>query len=304
MSNGNFVTQVHEDFSKARMKARLGTLVSTLQFKRSDLLSLYDVKELLKPKAETYVGVRAIPIEKIIGSEGRYRDFSNEFFPKKEMLKGRWQSIDTAHLKYVELPPVSVYKLGDAYFVRDGNHRVSVAKLRGIEFIDASIVELDTEISLEPGMTLEEIKDLVISYERGRFLEEYQISEDDPMADIRFTTPGRYTEMLHHIEVHKYYLNEHQHEEIPFKEAMQSWYKHIYLPIIEEIRNERLLVKCPGRTEGDLYMWILKHREELKGDIGHELPPDEVTRDFTERYSLSFYKRLLLLLKRLFTRRQ
>ena len=185
------MNQSQDNFSKARMRARIGVLLSALQFKRTDLLSLYDVKRLIKPRSETYLGVKAIPIDKIVGSEGRYQDFNLAFLPKKNLLKGRWQSIDQAHMKYVELPPISVYKVGDVYFVRDGNHRVSVAKSRGIEFVDASIVELGTEISPEPGMSMKKIRSMVVEYERKRFLEDYEIPEDSPLHEIWFSVPGR-----------------------------------------------------------------------------------------------------------------
>jgi hypothetical protein len=298
----NYVNQSQDNFAKARMRARIGVILSALQFKRRDLLSLYDVKRLIKPKSEAYLGVKAIPIDKIVGSEGRYQDFNLAFLPKKNLLKGRWQSIDQAHMKYVELPPISVYKVGEVYFVRDGNHRVSVAKSRGIEFVDASIVELGTEISPEPGMSMKRIRSLVVEYERKRFLEDYEIPEDSPLHDIRFSVPGRYTEMLHHIEVHKYFLNEDKEGEIPFAEAADSWYEHIYNPIIEVVRSENMLFRFPERTEGDLYMWILAHREDLKDTPGQDIPADTVAQDLSKRFGTSLYERILAFLKRIFSK--
>lgn len=146
--------QSSEDFTKARARGRMQSLLSTLQWKNSDLLSFYEVTALLKPRHETYLGMKTIPIDKIIGSEGRYHDFTLAFYPKKELLRTRWESVDRAHHQYVNLPPISVYKLGDWYFVRDGNHRVSVAKTQGVAYIDAEVVELDSEIPIEPGMTM------------------------------------------------------------------------------------------------------------------------------------------------------
>jgi hypothetical protein len=284
------------------LKAKIGIILSALQFKRTDLLSLYDVKEMIKPKSESYIGIRAIPIDKIVGSEGRYQDFNLAFLPKKNLLKGRWQSIDQAHMKYVELPPINVYKVGDVYFVRDGNHRVSVARSRDIEFIDASIVELGTEISLEPGMTMKKIRAQVVDYERRRFLSDYKIPKDSALYDIRFSAPGRYTEMLHHIEVHKYFLNEDKEEEIPFLEAADSWYEKIYLPIVEVIRSENLLFRFPERTEGDLYMWILSHREELQGTVGKKVHADDAAQDLSQRYGISLPRRIFAFVKKIFSK--
>ncbi len=294
--------QAQEDFSKARIKANFDLFVSVLQMKRRDLLSLYDVKELLKPKTETYIGVKPIEIKKIIGSEGRYQDFNRTFLPKKEMLRSRWQSIDRAHLQYVDLPPVNVYKIGDSYFVRDGNHRVSVAKTRGVEFIDASIVELGTEITPEPGMTMAKLKKKVIDYERKRFLKEYHIIGDMEISKINFSAPGRYTEMLHHIEVHKYYLNEKSDGELAFLEASESWYENVYMPIIQEVRRDKILSKFPGRTEGDMYMWIIRYWEELKKKYGEAMTVERATRDITEKYGLGFWSRTKQLIRGFFSK--
>lgn len=197
--------QANDDFERAKRRGRMQALMSGLSWKNTDLLSLYDVTKLIKPKGETYRGMQTIPVKNIIGSEGRYHDFSLAFYPKKEMLRARWRSIDEAQKENVILPPISVYKLGDYYFVRDGNHRVSVAKTQGVEFIDAEVVELDSEIKLEPGMTMKELNQRVCEYERQRFIEQYHPEAYLPMDEIKSNTAGFYPEMINHILVHKYY---------------------------------------------------------------------------------------------------
>ena len=109
---------------------------------------------------------------------------------------------------------------------------------------------------------------------------------------MRFTAPGRYTEMLHHINVHKYYLNEDSSEEIPFMVAAESWYTHVYMPIIREIRREKVLSRFPGRTEGDMYMWIVRYWEELKSRYGSSMTVERATRDITEKYGIGLMGRL------------
>ncbi len=277
-------SQTNEDFEKARSRGRMQSLLSSLAWKNSDLLSFYAVTELIKPKNETYRGMRTIPVNQIIGSEGRYQDFSLAFYPKKELLRTRWRSIDRATKEYVILPPISVYKLGQWYFVRDGNHRVSVAKTQGVEFIDAEVVELDSQIPLEPGLTMKGLRKRVIEYERERFINQYNPSFL-PMEDIIFTSPGSYPEMVNHILVHKYYLNEGKDEEISFEEGATSWYKHVYQPIIEEVRQAKLLASFPGNTEADLYMWIVRHWDNLKHMSGsQEVSIESATHDYKIRY--------------------
>lgn len=295
-------SQTNEDFEKARTRGRMQSLMSSLAWKNSDLLSLYAVTELIKPKNETYLGMRTIPVDKIIGSEGRYQDFSLAFYPKKELLRSRWQSIDRAAKQYVILPPISVYKLGDWYFVRDGNHRVSVAKTQGVEFIDAEVVELDTQIPLEAGLTMKQLKKRIIDYERERFLSQYSVASL-PFDQINFTSPGSYPEMVNHILVHKYYINEGKEEEISFEEAAESWYHHVYFPIVEELRRAKLLSSFPGNTESDLYMWIVRHWDNLKHMSGsQEVSIESATNDYKVRYGKNRIERYLERIKNFFSR--
>ena len=254
---------VGDDFSKAKTRARIQSLFNTLTWKNTDLLSFYEVTSIIKPKSETYKGMQSIPVSKIIGSEGRYHDFSSAFLPKREMLRQRWENIDRAVLTDVILPPISVFSIGGWYFVRDGNHRVSVAKAQGVEFIDAEVVELDSQIPLEEGMTMKALKKRVVTYERNQFIQQYKPSYL-PMGEIVFTSTGAYPEMVNHILVHKYFINQNQKEEIPFEQAAVSWYRNVYSPIVKVIREEHLLFQCPGYTEGDMYLWMVRTWDELK----------------------------------------
>ena len=99
------------------------------------MLSFNDVKKILKPQNEVYAGMQIVPINKIVGSEGRYQDFDNHFLPRTNLLKSRWARVDEAHLNDIVLPPIQLYEIGGLYFVRDGNHRVSVAKMQRNNFV-------------------------------------------------------------------------------------------------------------------------------------------------------------------------
>ncbi len=263
--------EAHADFSKAKGKARLQGLINSFQWKSNDLLSWYEVTSIIKPKSETYLGMCTIPVDRIIGSEGRYRDFSSAFMPKRERLRERWVRIDTSLMDGVVLPPISVYSLGGWYFVRDGNHRVSVAKATGGEFIDAEVVQLDSKIPLETGITMREIRRRVVMYEREMFLEQYG-SLPLPFGEIVFTSPGAYPELLNHILVHKYYMNEGRKDELSLSDAASHWFDNIYKPIVDVIREDHLLSSFPGATEGDMYLWIVKRWDELKQTEDPNLP--------------------------------
>ena len=291
-----------EDFSKARSKARMQELLSTLRWKHNELLSFYEVTKLIRPRLETYRGHMAIPIDKIIGSEGRYHDFTLAFYPRKEMLRSRWESVDEAHIQNISLPPISVYKLGEYFFVRDGNHRVSVGKMQGVEYIDAEVVELDTQIELEPGLTRTQLIKRVVAYERDRFIEEYGFDSFMDMNLVRFSSPGMYPEVVNHILVHKYYINEGQREEVKIEDAAKSWYNTVFLPIVFQIKEDRLLNAFPGKTHGDLYLWIVRHWDNLKHGLEEEVSIKNATHDFKAKFGAGRFARRIQWIRERFIR--
>ncbi|MFW6343256.1 MAG: transcriptional regulator [Sediminispirochaetaceae bacterium] len=294
--------QAREDFNKARSKATISKILNALTPERQELLSLEDVKNLIKPKNESYKGMRAVPIDKIVGSEGRYRDFNSAFLPKRDFVRGRWESVDRAHLTDVILPPIKLYEIGGVYFVRDGNHRVSVAKMQGAREIDAEVIELDSEIPIEPGITTAELKNKVIVFEKEQVFEPTGLSRVIPPSEVSFTEPGRYVEMLRHIQGHKYFLNEGIEEEISLLKAASSWYENLYKPIVRIIRQEGIVSRFPGRTEGDLYIWIIKHWDKLKREHGEGFPLERAAVDYSDRYGQNLKSQVRSFLSRIFSR--
>ena len=109
-----------------------------------------EVKKALGAVHQVHLGTRTVPVEKIVGSVGRHRDFDRAFLPSKGGNSARWKKIDALMHRAEELPPVSLYKIGDAYFVNDGNHRVSVARQQGIETVEAEVTELRSRIPVKP----------------------------------------------------------------------------------------------------------------------------------------------------------
>ena len=136
--------QVDKDFHRALLKASLHRLRDRLRrgSARNRLLSFEEAKGTLTRRSQVYRGMRTVEAENITGSVGRYRDFDESFLPLRVSMAHRWSRIDRAYHRSDELPAVSLYKIGDAYFVRDGNHRVSVARYHGVAAIDAEVVEL------------------------------------------------------------------------------------------------------------------------------------------------------------------
>lgn len=303
MQNESFVyNQARDDFNKARSKATISQLLNALTPDRQRLLSLEDVRNLLKPKSEIYKGMQIVPIDKIIGSEGRYKDFTSAFLPKRDFIRGRWESIDRAHLSDVILPAIKLYAIGGVYFVRDGNHRVSVARMQGVEAIDAEVIELDSEIEMKPGMTVNDLKNAVVEYEKQKVFSDTRLDSIIPPDEIVFSEPGRYVEMLRHIQGHKYFLNQDRETEIDFLKAASSWYNNLYKPIIRVIEQENIISRFPGRTMSDLYMWIIKHWDGLKKKYGNNFSLKMAALDYSEKYGTSLWEQLKSFIRSLFQR--
>ncbi len=291
MSDSSFTNMARSDFGRLRTRETITRILSILKVQRDEMLSLGDVRSLLRPDSETYRGMRTIPLAKIVGSEGRYKDFNRAFLPRHDKLMRRWISVDVAHYKDVQLPPIKVFEIGGSYFVRDGNHRVSVAKAQGAEFIDAEVISLATEITVSPGMTWEDLKQAVIDFEKARFLEATGLERQRPGCAIELTEVGRYDELLGHIREHKWYINQAKSTEIPFEEAAASWYDSVYFPIVQIIRETRLLAQFPRSTEADLYVYVGRHWGELGRRYGPLFTLEEAAEDFILASRVRFARR-------------
>ena len=295
--------QAANDFNRARNRALLSRIQNFMDSKRDDMLSFYDVKDILKPKNEIYRGMQTVPIKLILGSEGRYRDFNKYFLPRSEFLRTRWQRVDLAQIKDIPLPAIQLYEIGGAYFVRDGNHRVSVARAQGVELIDAEVISLSSEISITPSMTQDELKAAVIDYEKKIFYEKTNFEELTGDKNLNFTSPGCYDKIYEHILEHKYFQNENSSEEMSFSDALVSWYGKVYEPIIKIIKEEKLGREFPGKEPSDLYLWIVRHWDFLKKKNGVHYSISKAVQNFSVRYGKkkgSFFRSLGDFLKKIF----
>ncbi len=276
-------TQTDEDFTKARNKALFNEIQHFLNPEEAKLISFTDIKKILRPKNEVYKGMQVVPIELIAGSEGRYHDFDNHFFPKNNFLKSRWERVDSAMLQDINLPPITLYEVGGLYFVRDGNHRVSVAKMRGVENIDAEVVSLQSEIKLKPGSNRTQILKQVLNYEKRVFYSETNFGDITDYWCLDFSSTGQYDVIYNHILTHRYYINMDKSEQISFEDAALSWFENVYMPVIQVIQKQHILRKFKGRTASDLYIYLIKFWDELKQKFGNDFSLEKAAKDFTQK---------------------
>ncbi|PJF36536.1 MAG: hypothetical protein CUN49_04865 [Candidatus Thermofonsia Clade 1 bacterium] len=275
------VAQSARHFSQARMKAFWQEVWALLTGKSIDLLRFEEVKQRLRLTDERYLGLREIPLDKIVGSVGRYRDFTRTFLPRTNAVRSRWQRLDALARGAEGFPPIEVYKVGDAYFVIDGNHRVSVARQLGAKTIEAYVTELRTPVPIDENTTE---KDLIQKEAYADFLRRTRLDVLRPEAQIILTEPDRYNQLLEHISVHRYFMGIDQKREVSWEEAVCSWYDNVYLPLVKLIREYGVLEYFPGRTEADLYAWLIKHQEAMRLYHGGEyMTPQETVKDFLSK---------------------
>jgi hypothetical protein len=130
------------DYRSLHMRAVVGQLLGRITGRQTALRSLSKDLEGYRICGQRHVGIKSVSLDRIIGSEGRSEDFDSQFRPLKTHTRDRWTSVARARAKDIPLPAIDLIQVGDDYYVRDGNHRVSVAKARGQVSIDASITEL------------------------------------------------------------------------------------------------------------------------------------------------------------------
>jgi hypothetical protein len=279
----DFSRRAASDFSHARIKAFLNRIRSTVSGRPNELLSYAEVKECLHLGGPIYRGVETVRIDAIVGSLNRYQDFDRAFMPVKNGTAGRWENVDLAYYQHKDLPPVMLYKVGEVYFVVDGHHRVSVAREQGLDDIDAEVRECSCRVNLTTELMPE---DLVILGEKVEFLERTRLDKLRPRSRVRLTIVGGFDRMIEHIAVHRYFMGIDLKRDISDEEAVTDWYDTVYLPIVKVIRQSKILSEFPGRTEADLYLWILDREQYLSEEEGQSLQtPEEAARGFIEARS-------------------
>lgn len=197
---------------------------------------------------EKNMGIRPVPLEKIVGSVGRYQDFDNRFRLKRDRPPERLEAVKEAMSRGEILPPVHLYQIKDEFYVLDGNHRISAAKQLGHEFIDAQIIEF-----LPGKNTLENI----ICREKSDFLGKTKLSDALDLTEV-----GQYGYLFKQISEHRQFLETDGKAEISVEKAADDWYRTIYRPLAGIIKNSHLPGHFPKRTVADLYAYISFHQWE------------------------------------------
>lgn len=281
--------QAMNDYKKARRKADFQELFARIlgNPEEMELLSYEEVRQHLRAIEKSAEQLGEIPLDAIVGSVGRYQDFTRSFLPKESISQDRWARVMANTKGLSGLPPIDVYKIGEVYFVKDGNHRVSVSRQMGNTAIQAYVTQVESRVHLSQDITPD---DLIIKSEFVRFLEKTSLDKLKAGADFSVTKPGAYPTLLEHIAVHRYYMGIEQEREIPYTESVLNWYEKVFLPVVNIIRHRGMLRDFPERTETDLYLWASDHRGALGEDIGWDIGPEAALTDLADKHSITTKK--------------
>jgi hypothetical protein len=260
------------DFLRARRSQAWAELSRRLRRESGDLeliLPFEEVVEALGRLDERELGLRVIPIEDIVGSVDRVRDFDREFRPTSSRVRGRWERIATAQRRGEAMPPISVYKVGEVYFVRDGHHRVSVACALGRRDIDAYVVEVRTRVGAGRDITL---ADLPHKGHERLFHERVPLAPE-ARSRIQLRDPWDYGELAESVEAWGFRSMQGPGVLWDRAEVATRWFEQEYVPVVEMLGDAGLL---GSGTEAEGYLRVASERYRLLRT--HEWSDDVVAR--------------------------
>jgi nucleotide-binding universal stress UspA family protein len=258
------------DFRQARRQAALKNLVATVTGRSTELLSFETVTRQLKLTGSAERGLREIPLSSIAGSVGRTNDYTRDFLPRRDDDEERWARVRAAATDPESggMAPIQVYQVGEAYFVIDGHHRVSVAHQLGATHITDYVTEIQTRASLSANADPEE---LIVKAQYADLLDKTRLDQSRPGADLSVTVAGQAENLLAQIVVNKLARSAQLERDVSLPDAAADWYTRVYLPVVYVIREMGLLRDFPNRTEADLYLMVTEHRQALEAETGWKI---------------------------------
>jgi hypothetical protein len=280
MNDSNNRNSARETFRQARKQARRHQIGAKLRGDGDQLLPFEAVRSELRLMNPMYQGIHEVPVGQIVGSIGRYREFTRDFLPLNDSLQDRWINVE-ALAASTGWPPIELYQVGDVYFVKDGNHRTAIARSMGLPTIEAHVWAFPEELHVDPTAPLD---DILIQLGERTFETKTTLRELFPRHSIRFTAAGRYSELFAQIEALRQTLEIVDDEPKSFIDIVPFWYEMIYLPTVQIIYESELMTAFPGRTEADLFVWMSKHRDRLADLYGNYDSLAELAAILIDRY--------------------
>ena len=225
-----------------------------------DLLALDEVQRRLRITGQSYRGVHPIEVARVVGTLDRSGDFDRNFRPLRRLSTERLSSLRSA-FPQGDMPPIEAYEVGGAYFVSDGHHRVVLAREREADYIDADVTRLETNYEIGPDV---DVRQLVHTEQHRTLMEESGLARARPEANIEFSRPGGYPELLELIKAHGYDLAHRRGELPPREEVAADWHDTVFAPGVAALHRESLPEAYHYKTDADLFLWVYQRRRALR----------------------------------------
>jgi hypothetical protein len=258
-STGFPTADAEDDFQRLRRRQVLTRLAQRLRREPDDvgLILPYDeVVAALGVTGERYLGLQVVSLHSIVGSVDRTRDFDRQFRPTSNRGRERWERIAVAQRRGQPMPPISVYRIGDVHFVRDGHHRVSVARALGWRTIEAEVTEVRTRIGIG---SLRSRGDLIQKDYERLFLERVPLP-GEARAALQVDDPWSWCVLSETVEAWGFRLMQHEHALLSREEVALRWYEDEYRRVVRMLRAADLI---GPRTEVEAYLRVAAERYRL-----------------------------------------
>jgi hypothetical protein len=282
VSSGFSASDAQNDFSRARRARLLSDVARWLRREPDDvglILPFEEVVEALGRTGQVDRGLQVVPLDMIVGTVDRAVDFDRGFRPTSARLRSRWERIAAAQRRGEALPPISLFQIGDLYFVRDGHHRVSVAKSLGREDIDAYVTEVTTRLKLGADLTVGELP----LKDHERLFRERVPLDAERRARIKLSDPWDFGVLAEAVEAWGFRLMQERGHYYERADVARIWFDEEYVPVSELIASGDLVER--GETETDAYLrvaadrYLLLRTHEWSDQVLEELREAEHKRD-------------------------
>jgi hypothetical protein len=260
MADTGFPTaDAENDFLRARRRQVLSRLAAWLRRQPDDvseILPFDEVVAALGRTGERRLGLRVIPLDSIVGSVDRTRDFDRWFRPRSGRTRERWERLARAQRRGEAIPPIDVYRVGELHFVRDGHHRVSVAHALRLRTIDAYVTVVTTKID-PTGISSR--GDLISKDLRRVFLDRVPLL-GPALATILVTTPWSYAELAEAVEAWGFRLMQQEARYLDRETVARRWYSEEFQPVVRMLAQADLI---GDRTDAEAYLQLAAQRYRL-----------------------------------------
>ena len=247
------------DFLRVRRRQVLSRLAARLRREPDDvneILPFDEVVTALGRTGEHRLGLQVVPLDAIVGSVDRTRDFDRLFRPRSQHTRERWERLARAQRRGEAIPPIDVYKVGELYFVRDGHHRVSVAHALGLRSIDAFVAEITTKID---ATGISRRGDLITKDLRRVFLDRVPLP-GPALCTILVTDAWSYAELSETVEAWGFRLMQQEARYLDRETVARRWYAEEYGPVVRMLEQADLI---GDRTEAEAYLHLACQRYRL-----------------------------------------